>query len=148
MRASFSDSMIISDVEQKIIEEFAQFNEWEEKYAHLIKLGKANHIDSKYQTDEFKVKGCQSSVWMFAEFRDGKVFFQADSDASIVKGLVALLLRAYSGQPAELIMQSKGEFLEKLGLNTHLSQTRATGLASMLKQMKLYAFAFYSLHKK
>lgn len=139
--------MAVNKIENEIVQEFAQFKEWEEKYSHLIKLGKSNNIDPKYQTDEYKVKGCQSSVWMFAEFRDGRVYYQADSDASIVRGLVALLLRVYSGQKPEDIMQSKGEFLEKLGLNTHLSQTRATGLASMLKQIKLYAYAFYSLNK-
>lgn len=133
--------MSIADKAQKIIDEFEKFPSWEEKYSHLIKLGKDCHIDPKYQTDQYKVKGCQSSVWMFAEMRDGKIYFQADSDAAIVKGLVALALNVYSGEEPQAIMQSQAEFLEKLGLNTHLSQTRASGLASMIKQIKLYAFA-------
>lgn len=139
--------MSIADRSKNIIEEFEKFPSWEEKYSHLIKIGKDCHIDPKYQTDQYKVKGCQSSVWMFAEMKNGKVYYQADSDAAIVKGLVALAIRVYSGiEPAE-IMQSNAEFLDKLGLNTHLSQTRASGLASMIKQIKLYAFALSQLNK-
>jgi cysteine desulfuration protein SufE len=133
--------MAIADKTKKIIDEFEKLSSWEEKYTHLIKIGKDCHIDSKYQTDQYKVKGCQSSVWMHAEMKDGKVYYQADSDAAIVKGLVALALNVYSGETPQDIMQSKAEFLEKLGLNTHLSQTRASGLASMIKQIKLFAFA-------
>lgn len=133
--------MGIADKTKKIIDEFEKIPTWEEKYAHLIKIGKDCHIDPKYQTDQYKVKGCQSSVWMHAEIKDDKVYYQADSDAAIVKGLVALALNVYSGENPQDIMQSQPEFLEKLGLNTHLSQTRASGLASMIKQIKLYAFA-------
>jgi cysteine desulfuration protein SufE len=139
--------MAIAEKTKKIIEEFEKFPSWEEKYSHLIKIGKDCHIDPKYQTDQYKVKGCQSSVWMFAELKDGKVFYQADSDAAIVKGLVALALNVYSGEEPQEIMQSKADFLEKLGLNTHLSQTRASGLASMIKQIKLFAFALSQLSK-
>lgn len=133
--------MSIAEKSKHIIEEFEKFPSWEEKYSHLIKLGKDCYIDPKYQSDQYKVKGCQSSVWMFAEIRDGKIYYQGDSDASIVKGLVALTLRVYSGETAQDIMQSNAEFMEKLGLNAHLSQTRASGFASMIKQVKLFAFA-------
>ncbi len=133
--------MSIAERSKAIVDEFEKFPSWEEKYSHLIKIGKDCHIDPKYQTDQYKVKGCQSSVWMFAEMKDGKVYFQADSDAAIVKGLVALALRVYSGAEPQEIMQSNADFLEKLGLNNNLSQTRASGLASMIKQIKLFAFA-------
>lgn len=133
--------MSIAERSKAIVDEFEKFPSWEEKYSHLIKIGKDCHIDPKYQTDQYKVKGCQSSVWMFAEMKDGKVYFQADSDAAIVKGLVALALRVYSGSEPQEIMQSNADFLEKLGLNNNLSQTRASGLASMIKQIKLFAFA-------
>ncbi|MES2769085.1 MAG: SufE family protein [Bdellovibrionota bacterium] len=133
--------MSITEKSKYIVEEFEKFPSWEEKYSHLIKIGKDCRIDPKYQTDQYKVKGCQSSVWMFAEMKDGKIYYQGDSDAAIVKGLVALALRVYSGETAQEIMQSNAEFMEKLGLNTHLSQTRANGLASMIKQIKLFAFA-------
>lgn len=137
--------MSIAEKSKNIVDEFEKFSSWEEKYSHLIKIGKDCHIDSKYQTDQYKVKGCQSSVWMFAEMKNGKVFYQGDSDAAIVKGLVALTLRVYSGETPQEIMQSQPDFLEKLGLNTHLSQTRASGLASMIKQVKLFAFALSQL---
>ena len=137
--------MSIAEKSKIIVEEFEKFPSWEEKYSHLIKLGKDCHIDPKYQTDKFKVKGCQSSVWMYAEIKDGKIYYQGDSDAAIVKGLVALAMRVYSGETAAEIMQSNAEFMEKLGLNTHLSQTRASGLASMIKQIKLFAFALSQL---
>lgn len=133
--------MSIADRAQKIVDEFEKFPSWEEKYSHLIKIGKDCRIDTKYMTDQYKVKGCQSSVWMFAEMKDGKIYYQADSDAAIVRGLAALALQVYNGSDPQEIIQSKAEFLEKLGLNTHLSQTRASGLASMIKQIKLYAFA-------
>jgi cysteine desulfuration protein SufE len=139
--------MSIKDRSKNIVEEFEKFPSWEEKYSHLIKIGKDCHIDPKYQSDQYKVKGCQSSVWMFAEMKDGKIFYQGDSDAAIVKGLVALAIRVYSGASPEEIMQSQPDFLEKLGLNTHLSQTRASGLASMIKQIKLFAFALSQMSK-
>lgn len=139
--------MSIEERSKLIVDEFAKFPSWEEKYSHLIRIGKDCHIDPKYQTDQYKVKGCQSSVWMFAEMKDGKIYYQADSDAAIVKGLVALALRVYSGSEPQEIMQSKADFLEKLGLNNNLSQTRASGLASMIKQIKLFAFALSQLNK-
>lgn len=139
--------MSIADKSSAIVDEFEKFSSWEEKYSHLIKLGKDCHIDPQYKTDKYKVKGCQSSVWMFAEMKDGKVYFQGDSDAAIVKGLVALALRVYSGEAPQDIMQAQPDFLEKLGLTTHLSQTRASGLAAMIKQIKLFAFALSQLNQ-
>jgi cysteine desulfuration protein SufE len=133
--------MNIQELQQSIVKEFSQFENWENKYSHLIEIGKNCHIDDKYKTDQYKVKGCQSSVWMFAEIKDGKIYFYADSDAAIVRGLVALLLKVYSGRTPEEVIHTPPDFLEELGLKTHLSQTRASGLASMIKQMRLYAFA-------
>jgi len=133
--------MSILEKQKKIVEEFARFSDWEAKYSHLIQLGKECHINADYQTDKYKVKGCQSSVWMFAEIKDGKIYYQADSDAAIVKGLVALVLRVFSGETPQNIMTAPVDFLQELGLTTHLSQTRANGLASVIKQIKLYAYA-------
>lgn len=133
--------MTILELQKSIVEEFSRFTNWEDKYAHLIEMGKSCHIEDKYKTDSYKVKGCQSSVWMFAEYKEGRIYFYADSDAAIVKGLVSLLLKVYSGQPAEDIIHTPPDFLEELGLNTHLSQTRTSGVASMIKQIRLYAFA-------
>lgn len=138
--------MSIEGKTTEIVDKFETFKTWEDKYAYLIKLGKDCYIEPQYMTDKYKVKGCQSSVWMHAELKDGKVYYQADSDAAIVKGLVKLATTVFSGETPSDIMQSKAEFLEKLGLNTHLSQTRASGLASMIKQIKLYAFALSQLH--
>lgn len=138
--------MSIDQKTTEIVKKFDSFKTWEEKYSYLIQLGKDCYIDPKFMTDKYKVKGCQSSVWMHAEMKDGKVFYQGDSDAAIVKGLVKLSTMVFSGETPSDIMQSKAEFLEKLGLNTHLSQTRASGLASMIKQIKLYAFALSQLH--
>jgi cysteine desulfuration protein SufE len=132
---------MILQKQKKIVDEFAKFPTWEEKYTHLIRIGKDCHIDPQYQTDKYKVKGCQSSVWMFAEFKDGKVFYQADSDAAIVKGLVALVLRVFNGEKPQDIMTAPIEFLQELGLSTHLSQTRVSGLSSVIKQIKLFAYA-------
>lgn len=137
----------LTEIEDEIVTEFSQFKNWEDRYAHLIKLGKNCQIEERYRNDSYKVKGCQSSVWMFAEIREGRVFYQGDSDAAIVRGLVALALRVYSGQPPEDIMQSKADFIQKLELNTHLSQTRSTGLASMIKQIKLYAYALSAIKR-
>lgn len=133
--------MSIQELQQSIISEFSQFENWENKYSHLIEMGKTCQIDEKYKTDQYKVKGCQSSVWMFAEIKDGKIYFYADSDAAIVRGLIALLLKVYSGRTPEEVIHTPPDFIEKLGLNTNLSQTRASGLAAMVKQMRLYAFA-------
>ncbi len=132
---------MILEKQKKIVEEFAKFKTWEEKYSHLIHLGKSCKIDPQYQTDKYRVKGCQSSVWMFAELKNGKIFYQADSDAAIVKGLVALVIRVFNEEDPKDIMTAPVDFLQELGLSTHLSQTRVSGLASVIKQTKLFAYA-------
>ena len=119
------------------------FGDWMDKYNYLIELGKSLPlIDEQYKTDQFLISGCQSKVWLFAEFREGKVFFTADSDAIITKGIVSLLIRVMSGQPPEEILGADLSFIDKIGLREHLSPTRSNGLTSMIKQMKLYALVF------
>lgn len=133
---------------QEIVQEFNLLPDWESKYKRIIALGKAlPMMDESKKTDENKVRGCQSQVWLNANFENGKVFFAADSDAMIVKGLAALLLHVYSGHtPQEIIAQSP-DFIQQLGLNANLSQARANGLVSMIKQIKFYALAFASMNK-
>lgn len=135
--------MSTSEIEDEIVDEFSFFSEWTDKYEYLIELGKklTGYPDDK-RNDEYKVKGCQSSVWLFSEQNEGKIFFKADSDSTIVKGLIALLVRTLSGQTPEEILNAKLEFIEKIGLKQHLAQTRANGLAAMIKQMKMYALGY------
>lgn len=124
--------------------EFSSFNDWEDKYKHIIGLGKnLADMDVSHKTEENKVKGCQSQVWLHAELNgDKKVIFTADSDAAIVKGIVSLLLRVYSDATPEEILSVKPDFLESIGLRQHLSMSRANGLSSMVKQISMYALAF------
>lgn len=132
----------ISDKQKEIVAEFSSFKDWEERYKKIIDLGKGlPTLSDEFYNDKYKVQGCQSSVWMHASKQSGKIIYIADSDALIVKGLIALLLLVYSGHSPDEIMQTPPHFLEELGLNTHLSQTRANGLASMVKQIRLYAYA-------
>lgn len=133
----------ISEIENQIVEEFELFDEWSEKYQYIIELGqKLPVLDDKYKTEENKIKGCQSSVWLNSYEKDGRIFFEADSDSTFVKGEIALLIRVLSGQPAEEIVKTDLEFIDKIGLRQHIAVTRANGLANMIKQMKLYAVAF------
>ena len=136
--------MEIKEIEQEIIEEFELFEgNWEGKYEHLIELGKSLPlIDAKYKTEDKLIKGCQSKVWLHSELKDGKVIFTADSDAIITRGLVALVVRVLAGHTPDEIIQAKMEFIDKIGLKEHLSPTRANGLVSMIKQMKMDALAF------
>lgn len=135
----------INEIQDQIIEDFDLFDEWDEKYAYIIDLGKKlPGIDPKYKTEENIIKGCQSLVWMTSHYTDGKVTFEGESDAIIVKGLVALLLKVLSGQPAEDIIKSDMYFIDKIGMKQHLSMTRSNGLASMVKQMKMHAIAYQS----
>lgn len=128
---------------QKIIDEFNTLPDWESKYTHIIALGKALPVMPEgLKVEENKVRGCQSQVWLHASYTDGKVFFIADSDAVIVKGLIALLISVYSEKTPQEILNQSPSFIEKLGLNANLSQTRTNGLASMVKQIKFYALAF------
>ncbi|MBC77619.1 MAG: Fe-S metabolism protein SufE [Halobacteriovoraceae bacterium] len=137
-----------SAVEQ-IIERFNQYSDWEDRYRELIKTGKSlNELDESQKIDKFKVRGCQSQVWLVPELKDGKVLFKADSDAVLVKGIVALLVEAYSGlTPEEITSQDTG-FLKEIGITEHLSMNRTNGLANMVKQIKMYAIAFQSLIAK
>lgn len=136
-------SASIIDIQNEIVEEFALFDNWEDKYEYLIELGKKlPPMEDAHHTEENKIKGCQSQVWMHSTFRNGLVYFTADSDAMIVKGLISMLVRVFSGQPAEEIVQAPVSFLDEIGMTSHLAQTRANGLRAMLKQMKLDALAW------
>lgn len=135
--------MSIEEIETEVIEEFELFDDWMQRYEHLIDLGKSMPlIESKYKTEDKLIKGCQSQVWMHSELKDGKVIFTADSDAIITKGMVALMIRVLSNHTPDEILNSKLDFIEKIGLTKHLSPTRSNGLVSMIKQMKLDAVAF------
>jgi len=137
--------MEIKDIQNEIIEEFAFFDDWTQRYEHMIALGKSLPlIDEANKKDDYILKGCQSKVWVFPEFKDGKVVFTADSDAIITKGIVALLLRVFSNQTPEEILKAETTFIDEIGLKDHLSPTRANGLVSMIKQLKMYALAYQS----
>lgn len=134
--------MTINEIQDEIIEEFDFFDDWMEKYEYIIDLGKSLPlIDTKYKDEAHLIKGCQSQVWLHAENEGTKVDFTADSDAIITKGIIALLVRVLSGQPAADIANSDLYFIEKIGLKEHLSPTRSNGLVSMVKQMKMYGVA-------
>lgn len=133
----------IEEIEQEIVEEFALFDSWDDKYEYIIDLGKKlPPLEDHYKVDENKVRGCQSTVWLGAEFRDGTVFFKADSDAVIVKGLISMLIRVLSGQTPDAILGAKLDFINQIGMTSHLAQTRSNGLLAMVRQMKNYALAF------
>jgi cysteine desulfuration protein SufE len=133
----------IVEREAEIIEEFALFDDWMDKYEHIISLGKELPlIDESLKSDDLLIKGCQSRVWLHAKLVDGRVVFTADSDAIITKGVISLLIRVLSGQTPQAIIDTELSFVERIGLKEHLSPTRSNGLVSMIKQMKLYALAF------
>jgi cysteine desulfuration protein SufE len=133
----------IEKIENEIVSDFELFDEWSDKYQYVIELGqKLPSLDDKYKIDENKIKGCQSTVWLNSYEKDGRIFFEADSDSTFVKGEIALLIRALSGQKPEDIVKTNLDFIDKIGLRQHIAVTRANGLASMIKQMKLYAVAF------
>ena len=135
----------IQDIQQDIIDEFEMFDEWMAKYELLIEIGKSLPlIDEQYKTKDHIINGCQSQVWLHAAVHEGIVQFTADSDAIMTKGIIALLIRAFSDQKAEDILSSNTDFIAQIGLNDQLSPTRANGLLSMVKQMKIYALAFQS----
>lgn len=136
--------MEISARIESLKEEFQNFSDWEDKYKHIISLGKSlAPMKEEHKIDENKVKGCQSQVWLFAELdSDKKVIFTADSDAAIVKGIVSILLQVYSGSTPSEIIATKPDFLDEIGLRQHLSMSRANGLSSMVKQISMYALAF------
>ena len=133
----------ILEIQNEIIDEFAMFEDWEERYQYMIDLGKTLPlIDAQYKTEDNIIKGCQSKVWVHAELKDEKIAFTADSDAIITKGIIAILIRVFSNQHPAAILEANTDFIDKIGLKEHLSPTRANGLVSMIKQLKLYAIAY------
>jgi len=135
--------MSLNKIQDEIIEEFSLFEDWLDRYDYLIELGnKLPDIDPEYKTDEYLINGCQSKVWLNADYKDGKVWYQADSDALIVRGIVALLVKVLNGQPAKEILDSDLRFIDEIGLKQNLSPTRSNGLLAMVKKMKTYAMAF------
>lgn len=130
-------------IEKEIIEEFSFFDSWDEKYEYIIELGKKlPPLNPAYRQDAYKVKGCQSTVWLGSVYRDGKVFYEADSDSVIVKGLISMLIRVMNGQKTDDIIAAPLQFISTIGMSTHLAQTRANGLLAMVKQMKNDAMAY------
>jgi len=133
----------IQEIQEEIIEDFAMFDDWMQKYEYLIDLGKElSPIDEKYKTEDNLIRGCQSKVWLHAEHTEGKIIYTAGSDAIMTKGIVAILINVLSGQSPSEIANAKLDFINEIGLKEQLSPTRANGLVSMIKQMKLYAIAF------
>ena len=138
-----SDTKTIQEIENEIVEEFGLFDSWDDKYEYIIDLGKKLPVlEDKHKLDENKVRGCQSTVWLVADYIDGKVYYKADSDAIIVKGLISMLIRVLSGHTPDEIIQASLGFIQKIGMTTHLAQTRSNGLLAMVKQMKNYGLAF------
>ena len=133
----------IEAAQEEIIEEFSIFEDWMQRYEYMIELGKSLPlIDPQFKTDDYIIKGCQSKVWVHADLEDDKLVFTADSDAIITKGIIAILIRVFSYKHPDAILESGTEFIDKIGLKEHLSPTRANGLVSMIKQLKMYAIAF------
>lgn len=133
----------ISKIQKELVEEFSFFEDWMQRYEHMIDLGKSLPlIKDKYKTDDNIIKGCQSKVWMHAELEETKLIFTADSDAIITKGIIAILIRVFSKQHPDEILNADTKFIDQIGLKEHLSPTRANGLVSMIKQIKMYALAY------
>lgn len=142
-------AMTVLETQEQIVNEFEQFIDWEDRYRHIIELGRQlKPIDELYKTDKYKLSGCQSQVWINAKLEDGKIIFEADSDAAIVKGLIALLIKVYSNQTPDEILSSPPEFVKKIGIDNHLSPTRKNGLGAMMKQIQMYALAFKTVTDK
>jgi len=135
--------MTIQEIQEEIVDEFSMFDDWMQRYEYMIELGKSLPlIEEKYKTDNNIIKGCQSKVWVHAQMENDKVAFTADSDAIITKGIIAILIRAFSGQHPKDIIDADTNFIDEIGLKEHLSPTRANGLVSMIKQLKMYAIAY------
>ena len=135
--------MTINEIQDEIIEEFSQFDDWMDKYALLIDLGNSlEPLDEKYKTPQNIIEGCQSRVWLNADLKDGKIVFEGESDAILVKGMVSLLIQVLTNHTPDEILNTDLYFIEKIGLKEHLSPTRSNGLLSMVKQMKMYALAY------
>lgn len=140
--------MTLKETEDLIVSEFELFDDWMDKYNYIIELGKnLPVIDEKYKTSQYLISGCQSQVWLFAEYKDGLVYYTADSDAIITKGIVNLLIRVLSGRAPQEIIDAQLEYLDAIGIREHLSPTRSNGLVSMIKQMKMYAYAYQLKNK-
>jgi cysteine desulfuration protein SufE len=140
--------MTIKEIQNEIIDEFSMFDDWMQRYEYIIELGKSLPlIKEEYKTDENLIKGCQSKVWLQGEQKDDKIVFTADSDAILTKGIIAILIRAFSNQKAEDIIKADTDFIDEIGLKEHLSATRANGLVSMIKNIKMYALAFDSKNR-
>lgn len=135
--------MTINEIQDEIVEEFVVFDDWMDRYSYLIELGNdLENMEEKRKSNQTLIEGCQSKVWIDAEVKEGKIYYYAESDALIVKGIVALLLRVFSGRLLQEVLESKLYFIDKIGLSSHLSPTRSNGLLSMVKQIRLYAIAF------
>lgn len=128
--------------------QFLKFQSWEDRYRHMIHLGRElEPLEEEFKTDQFRIKGCQSQVWLYPSFEGGKVFFKADSDSALVKGISAMVVQVYSGSTPGEILEERSDFLKEIGITQHLSMNRSNGLASMLKQVKLYALAYLSIEQ-
>ena len=135
--------MTIKEIQEEIIDEFSMFDDWMDRYEYMIDLGKSMPlIDEQYKKDENLIKGCQSKVWLHAELANDKVIYTADSDAIITKGIVSILIRTFTNQSPTAILNANTDFVDEIGLKEHLSPTRANGLVSMIKEIKMYAIAF------
>ena len=135
--------MTIKEIQDEIVDEFSMFDDWMERYEYIIELGKTLPlIEEQYKTEDNIIKGCQSKVWVHAEQMDDKIVFTADSDAILTKGIIAILIRAFSNQKAAAILDANTDFIDEIGLKEHLSPTRANGLVSMIKKIKIYALGF------
>jgi len=135
--------MKIDIIQNEIVDEFSMFDDWMQRYEYIIELGKnLPLIEEQYKTEENIIKGCQSKVWVHGEVKEGKIVFTADSDAILTKGIIAILIRVFSNQSPKDILEANTDFIDKIGLKEHLSPTRANGLVSMIKQIKMYALAF------
>jgi cysteine desulfuration protein SufE len=139
----------IEEIEKVIVEEFSLFDSWDDKYEYIIDLGKKlPPLEERYKKDENRVRGCQSTVWLVADYSNGRIFYKAESDAVIVKGLISMLIRVLSGQKPDDIVDAKLNFLSEIGMMKHLAQTRSNGLLAMVKQMKNYALAYKLKHQR
>jgi cysteine desulfuration protein SufE len=135
--------MTIQEIQDAIVDEFSMFDDWMDRYEYIIELGKSLPIiEEKYKTEENLIKGCQSKVWLQGEENNGKIIFTADSDAILTKGIIAILIRVFSNQSSKEILDANTDFIDEIGLKEHLSPTRANGLVSMIKQIKMYALAY------
>lgn len=141
-----SELKSIAETEAEIVDDFSLFDTWEEKYEYIIDMGKKLPVlDDQYKKEENIIKGCQSTVWLTADYKDGRIYFSADSDAVIVKGLISMLIRVLSGHTPGEILNAKVDFINEIGMMQHLAQTRSNGLLSMIKQMKNYAIAYQAV---